>query len=578
MGYSKKDVLDVATKLGRLVNGGVVGYYAGGKTSEVMSSTLPDEIVKVVESHKNIQLGASLAQSFIPGASFLASSAAVASLWKMYYDINGVLGIKISENVGKSLTSAIVTNLSSSAAQMGATFVSEGAKFVPGVGWLASAAISTVTTTAIIYGSAFLYLNALIKMYEAEGKFDINYLEASIEDDDIDEDNYEDETANEGGVSLTCSNVKIIKQAIADNLGLELEDITSTDNLEDDLNADDDDKQSIIDDLEVEFDISISKDASDFIFVDDFIECITGESIWDEDDKYDGEDDNLYEMDNETIERFNAFYKSYVNDEYKDMEVSKLASMFENEAENCKSDVIKSQYYCIAAVSRIEFYLKEWFDNSFESYPESEDVNELNRKCIIEGINDISKSRELLPEDKEYYLINSILDMLNDFFVECKDSKDDFVKKYGNVDEECKDFDDSMFNMDWVLGTFKKVYNAILMGFDINQSDKSTCSDSEQEYLEELKDILSDGEISPRERRLLDKIRVKLGISEERVQELEAPLTKPQLTEDEQEYLDMYREYAEKGEITEKERRRLDKFAAAMRISEERANEIEQLC
>ena len=59
-----------------------------------------------------------------------------------------------------------------------------------------------------------------------------------------------------------------------------------------------------------------------------------------------------------------------------------------------------------------------------------------------------------------------------------------------------------------------------------------------------------------------------LGISEERAAELEASLS-PQLTEDEQEYLEMYHEYAEKGEISEKERRRLDKFAAALGISEE---------
>ncbi len=54
-------------------------------------------------------------------------------------------------------------------------------------------------------------------------------------------------------------------------------------------------------------------------------------------------------------------------------------------------------------------------------------------------------------------------------------------------------------------------------------------------------------------------------------------VAKPQLTEDEQEYLDMYHEYAEKGEVTEKERRRLDKFAVAMGISENRAKEIENL-
>jgi len=131
-------------------------------------------------------------------------------------------------------------------------------------------------------------------MYEAEGKFDLDYLTSSLEDEDYnseyevdDDDDDEEDEDEEGYVPLTCSNVKIIKQIIADNLGLELEDITSTDDLEDDLNADDDDKQSIIDDLEVEFDVSISKDACDFFFVDDFIEILTGESIWEEDDKYD---------------------------------------------------------------------------------------------------------------------------------------------------------------------------------------------------------------------------------------------------------------------------------------------------
>lgn len=86
-----------------------------------------------------------------------------------------------------------------------------------------------------------------------------------------------------------------------------------------------------------------------------------------------------------------------------------------------------------------------------------------------------------------------------------------------------------------------------------------------------------DAEITPRERKMLDRIRKKLGISEERAKELEASLAKPQLTEDEQEYLDMYHEYAEKGEVTEKERRRLDKFAAAMGISAERVKEIEKV-
>ena len=100
-------------------------------------------------------------------------------------------------------------------------------------------------------------------------------------------------------------------------------------------------------------------------------------------------------------------------------------------------------------------------------------------------------------------------------------------------------------------------------------------SSSEQEYLDNIKEFLEDdAEITPRERKMLDRIRQSLGISEERAKELEASIT-PQLTEDEQEYLDMYREYAEKGEITEKERNRLNKFAAALGISEERMKQLE---
>ena len=107
--------------------------------------------------------------------------------------------------------------------------------------------------------------------------------------------------------------------------------------------------------------------------------------------------------------------------------------------------------------------------------------------------------------------------------------------------------------------------------------EKTFLSKSEQEYLENIKEFYSDdAEITPRERKMLDRIRQSLGISEERGFELEASL-KPQLTEDEREYLEMYREYAKKGEITEKERRRLDKFAIALEIDEYRKSELESL-
>lgn len=151
-------------------------------------------------------------------------------------------------------------------------------------------------------------------------------------------------------------------------------------------------------------------------------------------------------------------------------------------------------------------------------------------------------------------------------------------------------------NMDWNTSMdekFSQQENAVLsikvtfVSIDsLNDSAESeqtlslpatSLTNKEQEYLDSLKDFLEDdAEITARERKMLDRIRQSLGISEERAKELELSLSTPQLTEDEQEYLEMYREYAEKGEITEKERRRLDKFASAIGISAERAREIEK--
>lgn len=99
---------------------------------------------------------------------------------------------------------------------------------------------------------------------------------------------------------------------------------------------------------------------------------------------------------------------------------------------------------------------------------------------------------------------------------------------------------------------------------------------SEQEYLDMVKDCLEDGEIGMRERKLLDKIRVKNGISEERAKELEATLNTPQLTDDEKEYLEAFKDACEDGKVSDKQRRLLEKLRVMYGISEERARELEK--
>lgn len=103
-------------------------------------------------------------------------------------------------------------------------------------------------------------------------------------------------------------------------------------------------------------------------------------------------------------------------------------------------------------------------------------------------------------------------------------------------------------------------------------------SEAEQEYLDELKACLEDdAEISLRERRLLERLRTNLGISEARATELEASLSQPVLTEAEKEYLSEYQECATDGIISDKERRLLDKLRNVLGISEERAKKLESI-
>lgn len=97
----------------------------------------------------------------------------------------------------------------------------------------------------------------------------------------------------------------------------------------------------------------------------------------------------------------------------------------------------------------------------------------------------------------------------------------------------------------------------------------------EQEYIDELKECLADGEIGAGERRLLGKLAAKLGITPERAAELEASLAAPALSDNEKEYLEEFKAAAVDGVVSEKERRLLDKLKKMYGISDERAKEIE---
>ena len=78
--------------------------------------------------------------------------------------------------------------------------------------------------------------------------------------------------------------------------------------------------------------------------------------------------------------------------------------------------------------------------------------------------------------------------------------------------------------------------------------------ENEQRYLEELQFCLEDdGKIDEKERRMLERIRLKYGISEKRAKELETTASNIAQTEEEIEYCSAVKESLTDGELTEKD-------------------------
>lgn len=99
----------------------------------------------------------------------------------------------------------------------------------------------------------------------------------------------------------------------------------------------------------------------------------------------------------------------------------------------------------------------------------------------------------------------------------------------------------------------------------------------ELEYKEEYEACLADGEIAASERRLLDRLANKLGLTPEQVKRIEESAGNP-LTDEEKEYLDEYRAcVADDPELSSSTRRLLSKMAKSLGLTEEQVNKLENL-
>lgn len=137
----------------------------------------------------------------------------------------------------------------------------------------------------------------------------------------------------------------------------------------------------------------------------------------------------------------------------------------------------------------------------------------------------------------------------------------------------------SGINMSSIIEEYRSKIKDIQSGkYDnIKQDTKGSVSSVEQEYLDEYKCMLEDGEIGARERKSLDRLIARLGLTAQRAAELEASVGISDLSAEEKEYIDEYREILADGEIRDRDRRALERLAQRNGISASRANELEKL-
>lgn len=112
---------------------------------------------------------------------------------------------------------------------------------------------------------------------------------------------------------------------------------------------------------------------------------------------------------------------------------------------------------------------------------------------------------------------------------------------------------------------------------DNNNSGLNQLSEAENSYAEEVRFCISEGEIGEREHRFLNRMRLTLGLSEERAAQIESMLTMPQLLDNEKEYLEAVKDELTDNVIPEKSKKLLNRLRMSLDISIGRAKELESM-
>lgn len=139
---------------------------------ENSQNTIADEISTLVKTHSLIAVGSAWIP--VPGADLAAMTA---NVWTMYVRINKSVGVKLSDNMLKSIGSAIIGNLTSNLLALSAGSI---LKLIPGASLFTGAMLSAVVYATTVT-AAWVYIRALSK-FLATGSADTEQLSMCVDE------------------------------------------------------------------------------------------------------------------------------------------------------------------------------------------------------------------------------------------------------------------------------------------------------------------------------------------------------------------------------------------------------------
>lgn len=126
-----------------------------------LRASVPNDVVNCIYGFS--AGAAALALTPIPG---LDVALVTADVWTMYVRINKQLGISFSDNLMKSIGSAIMGNLTANAGQL---LVGGALKLIPGLGTAIGGGIMAATVFGTTLAAGLVYLKAITKFFSNGG-------------------------------------------------------------------------------------------------------------------------------------------------------------------------------------------------------------------------------------------------------------------------------------------------------------------------------------------------------------------------------------------------------------------------